>query len=115
MATDYATGRVTTRKPDLDLLDETQRAAVEGIMEDESDNVVIQANAGSGKTFTLTMAIGNYRYEYINDSICAITFTRAAKAEMEGRLHSMGIYDVEVATIHAWAKTRLEGLSLIHI
>ena len=111
MAIDYATGRVTTKKPDLDLLDETQRAAVEGIMEDELKNIVIQANAGSGKTLTLTMAIGNYRYEYINDSICAITFTRAAKAEMEGRLHSMGIYDVEVATIHAWAKTRLEGFA----
>lgn len=111
MAIDYATGRVTTKKPDLDLLDETQRAAVEGIMEDELKNIVIQANAGSGKTLTLTMAIGNYRYEYINDSICAITFTRAAKAEMEGRLHSMGIYDVEVATIHAWAKTRLEDFA----
>ena len=54
------------------------------------------------------MAIGNYRYEYINDSIVAITFTRAAKAEMETRLHQMGIYDVDVATIHAWAKTRLD-------
>lgn len=100
--------RVTIRKPDLDKLDSDQKLAVESVVKEEEKNVVIQANAGSGKTFTLTMAIGNYRYEYINDSIVAITFTRAAKAEMEDRLHTMGIYDVDVATIHAWAKTRLD-------
>ena len=100
--------RVTTKRPNLDMLDDTQRLAVESVVNEEEQNVVIQANAGSGKTLTLTMAIGNYRYEYINDSICAITFTRAAKAEMEDRLHQMGIYDVDVATIHAWAKTRLD-------
>lgn len=100
--------RVTTKKPNLDMLDDTQRLAVESVVNENEQNVVIQANAGSGKTLTLTMAIGNYRYEYINDSIVAITFTRAAKAEMETRLHQMGIYDVDVATIHAWAKTRLD-------
>lgn len=100
--------RVTTKRPNLDMLDDTQRLAVESVVNEDEQNVVIQANAGSGKTLTLTMAIGNYRYEYINDSIVAITFTRAAKAEMEDRLHQMGIYDVDVATIHAWAKTRLD-------
>lgn len=100
--------RITIKKPDLDKLDNDQRKAVESIVNESEKNVVIQANPGSGKTFTLTMAIGNYRYEYINDSICAITFTRAAKADMEDKLHQMGIYDVEVATIHSWAKTRLD-------
>ena len=93
--------RITIKKPDLDKLDNDQRKAVESIVNESEKNVVIQANPGSGKTFTLTMAIGNYRYEYINDSICAITFTRAAKADMEDKLHQMGIYDVEVATIHS--------------
>lgn len=100
--------RVTTKRPDLDKLDSTQRLAVESVVNEDESNIIIQANAGSGKTFTLTTAIGNYRYEYINDSICAITFTRAAKAEMEDRLHQLSIYDVEVATIHAWAKSRLD-------
>ena len=100
--------RVTTKRPNLDILDDTQRLAVDSVVNENEKNIVIQANAGSGKTFTLTTAIGNYRYEYINDSIVAITFTRAAKAEMESRLHQMGVYDVEVATIHAWAKSRLD-------
>lgn len=77
-------------------LDNTQRAAVQS----ESNNVVIRASAGSGKTSTLITAIAAYRYERLNDRICAITYTRAARAEMEERLHIMGIYDVEVTTIH---------------
>lgn len=100
--------RITTKKPDLDKLDDTQRLPVEDVVNEDAKNILIRASAGSGKTLTLTMAIGNYRYEYINDSIVAITFTRAAKAEMENRLRSMGIYDVDVATIHSWAKTRLD-------
>lgn len=51
-------------------------------------------------THTLLAAVANYRYEHLNDRICAITFTRAARAEMEVRLREMGIYDVEVTTIH---------------
>lgn len=77
-------------------LDNTQRAAVQS----ESNNVVIRASAGSGKTSTLITAIAAYRYERLNDRICAITYTRAACAEMKERLHIMGIYDVEVDTIH---------------
>ena len=51
-------------------------------------------------TTTLINAIANHRFNYLNDRICAITYTRAARAEMEDRLRSMGIYDVEVTTIH---------------
>lgn len=80
----------------LSKLDASQRAAVESTEE----NVVIRASAGSGKTSTLITAIAAYRYENINDRICAITYTRAAKDEMIDRLQSMGIYDVEVSTIH---------------
>ena len=89
-------------------LDESQRAAVEA----SEDNVVIRASAGSGKTSTLITAIAAYRYERLNDRICAITYTRAARAEMEERLHSMGIFDVEVTTIHVWARNLLNDLSV---
>lgn len=88
----------------LNRLDESQKAAV---VSDEPE-VVIRAGAGSGKTSTLITAIANYRYEHLNDRICAITYTRAARAEMEIRLREMGIYDVEVTTIHVWSRNLLD-------
>lgn len=81
---------------DLDKLDPSQREAVES----EDKNIVIKAPAGSGKTSSLLTAIADYRYKYLNDRICAITYTRAARAEMESRLQELGIFDVEVSTIH---------------
>lgn len=92
---------------DLETLDDSQRKSVES----EAKNVLIRASAGSGKTKTLTTAISAYRYENLNDRICAITYTRAAKAEMESRLQALGIYDVEVTTIHSWARKMLEVFS----
>lgn len=92
----------------LKKLDESQRAAVEA----PGENIVIRAAAGSGKTSTLITAIAAYRYERLNDRICAITYTRAARAEMEERLHTMGIFDVEVTTIHVWARNLLNDLSV---
>ena len=89
-------------------LDESQRAAVES----EEENVVITASAGSGKTSTLITAIVGYRYNNLNDRICAITYTRAARAEMEARLQEMGVFDVEVTTIHVWARTLLNEYAL---
>ena len=88
---------------DLSLLDESQRQVVTS----NAEEVLIRAPAGSGKTYSLTTAIAQYRYEHLNDRICAITYTRAARAEMEARLQSMGIYDVEVTTIHVWCRTLL--------
>ena len=66
----------------------------------QKENILLRAPAGSGKTTSLINAIAAYRYEYMNDRICAITYTRAARAEMEERLKEMGINDVEVTTIH---------------
>lgn len=104
--------KVTTRNANFEVnlnkLDNSQRAAVEA----PGENVVIRAAAGSGKTSTLITAIAAYRYDRINDRICAITYTRAARAEMEERLHQMGIFDVEVTTIHVWARNLLNDLSV---
>lgn len=92
----------------LNKLDNSQRAAIEA----NSDNIVIRASAGSGKTSTLITAIAAHRYENLADRICAITYTRAARAEMEERLHAMGIFDVEVTTIHVWARNLLYDFSV---
>ena len=89
-------------------LDDSQRAAVE----DEHEHIVVRAPAGSGKTHTLLTAIAAYRYEHLNDRICAITYTRAARAEMEERLKQFGIFDIEVTTIHVWARNLLQDFSL---
>lgn len=88
-------------------LDEFQYAAAIS----EEPKIIICAPAGSGKTTTLLAAIVNYKYNNINDRICAITYTRAARAEMESRLQQKGIYDVEVTTIHVWARNILQKLS----
>lgn len=77
-------------------LDKSQCEAIDN----DEDRIVIEAPAGSGKTTVLITAIAAHRYENLNDRICAITYTRAARAEMEARLIEMGIYDVEVTTIH---------------
>ena len=89
-------------------LDEFQREAAES----EADKVVIRAPAGSGKTSTLIAAVSAYRYNNLNDRICAITYTRAARAEMETRLRELGVTDVDVTTIHVWARERLNELSI---
>ena len=80
----------------LDSLDASQLKAVTS----DKENILLRAPAGSGKTTSLINGIAAYRYNYMMDRICAITYTRAARAEMEERLKEMGIHDVEVTTIH---------------
>lgn len=89
---------------DLSKLDQSQ----EGAVTSEEPEIVIRAPAGSGKTYCLTNSIAKYKYDHVNDKVCAITFTRAARAEMKSRLDEMGIYDVEVTTIHVWARNMLD-------
>jgi superfamily I DNA/RNA helicase len=77
-------------------LDKFQQAAVFN----DASNIVIIASAGAGKTFTLIEAIIAYKRANPKERVCAITYTRAARAEMEFRLAQVGITDVEVTTIH---------------
>lgn len=92
----------------LDELDTSQYKVVTS----DKENILLRAPAGSGKTTSLINAIANYRYNYLTDRICAITYTRAARAEMEQRLKEMGIHDVEVTTIHVWARNLLNDFSI---
>lgn len=79
---------------------------------DDAAKIVVEAPAGSGKTSCLIAAIANYRYEHLNDKISAITYTRAARTELEERLKLLGVFDVEVATIHSWSRNRLADLAI---
>ena len=81
---------------DLNFLDDSQKQAVLS----EAPKVLLRAPAGSGKTSCVLHAVAYYRWNFLADRICAITYTRAAKEEMVQRLNAMGIYDVEVTTIH---------------
>ena len=92
----YSINKINNFELKLDELDESQYKAVTS----EANNVLLRAPAGSGKTTSLMNAIAAYRYEHVNDRICAITYTRAAREEMENRLKDMGINDIEVTTIH---------------
>ena len=65
-----------------DKLDNSQLSAVLS----EEPYIIVEAPAGSGKTHTAIYAIANYHNHHPDDKICFITFTRAAKAEMESRL-----------------------------
>lgn len=94
-------------KENLSCLDRSQSNAVYS----DSSNILIKAPAGSGKTACAISAIASYRYENLIDRVCAITFTRAARAEMEQRLNDMGIFDIEVTTIHVWSRNLLDELS----
>lgn len=93
---------------ELNKLDNSQYNAVVS----ESENILLRAPAGSGKTTSLINAISKYRYDNLNDRICAITYTRAARAEMEERLQEKGVYDINVTTIHVWARTLLNDFSI---
>lgn len=92
----------------LNTLNEKQKEAVLS----EEERVLIKAPPGSGKTTTLIAAILAHKYNYLNDKICAITFTRAAADEMRARLVKMGITDVNVLTIHSWSNDCLKNLAV---
>lgn len=94
----------------IDGLDDSQKVPVLS----DKQNILVKAPAGSGKTLVAINAISAYRYNWLADKICAITFTRAAKAEMLMRLNAMGIFDVDVTTIHVWARNILEKFSVMY-
>lgn len=94
----------------LDNLNLEQLAAVTT----NEPNLIILAPAGSGKTWTLINAVIEYRRTHLGESIDIITYTRAATAELKQRLAEASVYDVNVSTIHVWAREQLKDLDNLY-
>ncbi|MBX3287511.1 MAG: ATP-dependent helicase, partial [Actinobacteria bacterium] len=90
----------------LDGLDPAQRRAVTT----EAQPLAILAGAGSGKTRVLTRRIAHRCLRGDADArhVLAVTFTRKAAAELDGRLRTFGLRDLPAAgTFHALAYAQL--------
>lgn len=90
----------------LDGLDPSQRRAVTT----EAQPLAILAGAGSGKTRVLTRRIAHRCTIGTADArhVLALTFTRKAAAELDGRLRAFGLRDLPAAgTFHAVAYAQL--------
>jgi DNA helicase-2/ATP-dependent DNA helicase PcrA len=90
----------------LDGLDPSQRRAVTT----DAQPLAILAGAGSGKTRVLTRRIAHRCATGTADPrhVLALTFTRKAAAELDGRLRAFGLRDLPAAgTFHAVAYAQL--------
>jgi len=83
------------------MLDEYQQE----IVNSNEPRIIVEAGAGSGKTFTLTQRVKRLLLDGIEPSnMVIITFTRMAAEELKERLIDIpGIGDCFVGTIHAFA------------
>lgn len=97
-----------------DFLDVLRSADLDGLLSDlnaqqrqavvhSADRLAIVAGAGTGKTRTLTRRIAHrvLSGRTVADQVLAVTFTRAATAEMAARLAQLGITGVRVDTLNA--------------
>ena len=84
------------------------------IITSDEPNIIVKASAGSGKSSVLVKAIAYYRKQHPKDRIDAITFTRAATEVLRARLSALGVYDVNISTIHVWARNYLEIYSQLY-
>lgn len=89
----------------LEGLDEDQRRIAECLR----GPVSVLAGAGTGKTRTIThrIAHGVRTGAYAPDRVLAVTFTRKAAAEMQGRLRELGAEGVKAQTFHGAALAQI--------
>lgn len=89
----------------LDGLDPDQREIAECVR----GPVLVLAGAGTGKTRTITRRIahGVRTGVYTPERVLAVTFTRKAAGEMQGRLRALGAEGVRAQTFHGAALAQL--------
>lgn len=89
-------------------LDHDQRAVAQAV----TGPVVVLAGAGTGKTRALThrVAYGVATGTMDPRRVLVVTFTTRAAGEFGRRLHSMGVDDVRVRTVHSEALRQLQWM-----
>ena len=89
----------------LEGLDPEQREIAESLR----GPVAVLAGAGTGKTRAIThrIAYGVRSGVYAPDRVLAVTFTRKAAGELQGRLRSLGADGVQAQTFHGAALKQL--------
>ncbi len=89
----------------LDALDPDQREIAEALR----GPVSVLAGAGTGKTRAIThrIAYGVRSGVYDPDRVLAVTFTRKAAGELQGRLRALGAHGVRANTFHGAALAQL--------
>ncbi|MHA3723236.1 ATP-dependent helicase [Leucobacter sp. HY1910] len=94
-----------TGDPILSGLDPDQRDIAEALR----GPVVVLAGAGTGKTRAIThrIAHGVRTGVYAPDRVLAVTFTRKAAGELQGRLRALGADGVRAQTFHGAALAQL--------
>lgn len=97
--TSPAVAELVNRKQLLSGLDDEQRAAVL----DDSQQLLVVASAGSGKTRVFVHRIARLVLDGADPgSILALSYTNAAADEVKRRLAAMGVVGVQTSTMHAW-------------
>ena len=86
-------------------LDSDQRQIAEAL----AGPVVVRAGAGTGKTRAIThrIAYGVRTGVYAPERVLAVTFTRKAAGELQGRLRDLGAAGVRAQTFHSAALAQL--------
>lgn len=82
------------------------KEAIFNFIENGSGNAVINAVAGSGKTFTITHAL---KLIPKNEKVLFIAFNKHIKEELSSKLSKMGITNVDVMTVHSYGSRALYG------
>lgn len=96
---------MTTDDPILSGLDPDQREIAESLR----GPVAVLAGAGTGKTRAIThrIAHGVRAGVYAPERVLAVTFTRKAAGELQGRLRALGAEGVRAQTFHGAALAQL--------
>lgn len=78
-------------------LSSQQKNVIEFVCKDDR-NLVVRARAGTGKTFTICRALGEYTQQRADDEILVAAFNKTIKQELERKLRGSG---VQVMTLNS--------------
>jgi hypothetical protein len=111
----WSKGQSQARRTIRSIEKENYQAECTCIAIDSPDHLYLTENfIPTHNTEVLRQAIILYRKQHPTEIIDAITYTRAATAELRDRLAEEHILDVNISTIHVWSRERLKELALMY-